>query len=262
MSNQVNQAPVQGGAMMPTEKNDITTQICKYNVAGEEVKLSFDIVRKYLVRGNADVTNQELVLFINTCKFNQLNPFLNEAYLIKFKNNRGGDETAQMIVSKEALLKRADACPEYEGIEAGIIVMRNGEPVELEGCFHLQGDVLVGGWAKVYRKDRRKPIVAKVNLSEYDKGQSIWNGKKSTMISKVAKVQALREAFPAQLGAMYTREESNVEDADFVEIKDDANKETIGIAPSNVDPETGEVKTPVNEPANIPASAQPANPGF
>ena len=28
-----------------------------------------------------------------------------------------------------------------------------------------------------------------------------------TMISKVAKVQALREAFPAQLGAMYTQEE-------------------------------------------------------
>ena len=32
------------------------------------------------------------------------------------------------------------------------------------------------------------------------------------MITKVAKVQALREAFPAQLGAMYTSEEQGVVD--------------------------------------------------
>ena len=32
------------------------------------------------------------------------------------------------------------------------------------------------------------------------------------MITKVAKVQALREAFPAQLGAMYTSEEQGVID--------------------------------------------------
>ncbi|WP_308006146.1 recombinase RecT, partial [uncultured Porphyromonas sp.] len=43
--------------------------------------------------------------------------------------------------------------------------------------------------------------------NEYDKQQSVWNEKKSTMIAKIAKVQALREAFPTQLGAMYTAEE-------------------------------------------------------
>ena len=62
----------------------------------------------------------------------------------------------------------------------------------------------------MYRKDRSKPFVAKVNLSEYDKKQSSWNDKKATMIAKVAKVQALREAFPMQLGAMYTQEEQGV----------------------------------------------------
>ena len=59
----------------------------------------------------------------------------------------------------------------------------------------------------VYRSDRDYPVVAKVNLNEYDKQQSVWNEKKSTMIAKIAKVQALREAFPTQLGAMYTAEE-------------------------------------------------------
>lgn len=208
-----------------------------YNVAGQEVTLSYQIVRDFLTKGGGSVTDQDLVQFISICKFNQLNPFLNEAYLVKF-----GSQPAQMIVSKEALMKRADACPNYEGIQAGIIVIRGGQIVEVEGCFFGEKDVLVGGWAKVYRSDRKFPIVAKVNLSEYDKKQSIWNEKKSTMISKIAKVQALREAFPAQLGAMYTQEESNmIQDVPFTEvreeIKQNANKTEI-----KVDMETGEVK--------------------
>jgi len=41
------------------------------------------------------------------------------------------------------------------------------------------------------------------------------------MISKVAKVQALREAFPTQLGAMYTSEESGVTiDIDHVDLSE------------------------------------------
>lgn len=221
--------PQQQAKLQVSDKDVVT-----YEVAGQEVKLSYSIVRKYLTKGNADVTDQELVQFISVCKFNKLNPFLNEAYLIKFKSARG-DGNAQMIVSKEALFKRAEACEQYDGIEAGIIVLRGDNVVELEGCFHQAKDVLLGGWAKVYRKDRRVPTVSKVNLSEYDKGNSIWNEKKATMISKIAKVQALREAFPSQLGAMYAKEETTaleqqakqVKDVDFEEV--DANAGVDGV---------------------------------
>ena len=177
-------------------------KVTVYKVAGEEVTLSRQIVRNYLTKGNGNVTDQDLVQFISICKYNQLNPFLNEAYLVKF-----GDKPAQMIVSKEALMKRAEGCKEYKGYKAGVIVLRNGEQIELEGTFYLPGDQLVGGWANVYRSDRDYPAVSKVRLQEYDKKQSSWNSMPGTMISKVAKVQALREAFPAQLGAMYTEEE-------------------------------------------------------
>ena len=220
--------PQQQAKLQVTDKDIVT-----YEVAGQEVKLSYSIVRKYLTKGNADVTDQELVQFISVCKFNKLNPFLNEAYLIKFKSARG-DGNAQMIVSKEALFKRAEACEQYDGIEAGIIVLRGDNVVELEGCFRQAKDVLLGGWAKVYRKDRRVPTVSKVNLSEYDKGNSIWNEKKATMISKIAKVQALREAFPSQLGAMYAKEETaleqqakQVKDVDCEEV--DANAGVDGV---------------------------------
>ena len=221
--------PQQQAKLQVTDKDIVT-----YEVAGQEVKLSYSIVRKYLTKGNADVTDQELVQFISVCKFNKLNPFLNEAYLIKFKSARG-DGNAQMIVSKEALFKRAEACEQYDGIEAGIIVLRGDNVVELEGCFRQAKDVLLGGWAKVYRKDRRVPTVSKVNMSEYDKGNSIWNEKKATMISKIAKVQALREAFPSQLGAMYAKEETSALEQQAKQVKDvdceevDANAGADGV---------------------------------
>jgi phage recombination protein Bet len=223
---------------------------CTYLVAGQEVNLSYAIVKNFLTKGNGQVTDQDLTQFISICKYNQLNPFLNEAFLIKY-----GDKPASMIVSKEALMKRAETHEGYRGIQAGIIVMRDGQPVELEGSFFLANDILAGGWAKVYRKDRDYPYVSKVKLSEYDKKQSIWTEKPSTMIRKVAEVQALREAFPTQLGALYTAEEVGVtvEDSVAEVIKEKANKKEISIDQSvtgtvtKVDPQVAYTHTQQEE---------------
>lgn len=70
--------------------------------AGEEqVKLSPQIVRNYLVNGSAEtVTDQEIVMFMNLCKFQHLNPFLREAYLIKY-----GSQPATIVTGKSALEK-------------------------------------------------------------------------------------------------------------------------------------------------------------
>lgn len=195
-----------------------------YQVAGQDITLSYHLVRNFLTKGNGLVSDQDLTQFIAICKYNQLNPFLSEAYLVKF-----GTAPAQMIVSKEALMKRAEVCENYEGFKAGIIVQRNNETLEIEGCFLLPTDTLVGGWAEVHRTNRKFPIVSKVSLVEYDKKQSTWNERPSTMIRKVAIVQALREAFPTQLGAMYTVEEQSktVEDIAYVEVKENANKREI-----------------------------------
>ena len=191
-----------------------------YQVAGQDVTLSYNIVRNFLTKGNGEVSDQDLTQFISICKYNQLNPFLNEAYLVKF-----GDKPAQMIVSKEALMKRAEANEHYDGMQGGVIVLRDGKVEELEGCFKLPEDKLLGGWAMVYRKDRKYPYVARVALDEYDKKQSTWDEKKSTMIVKTAKVQALREAFPAQLGAMYTAEERGITDVAYEDVTDTAEAE-------------------------------------
>lgn len=202
-----------------------------YEVAGQEIRLTGQMVKDYLVRGGAEVTDQELVMFINLCKYQQLNPFLNEAYLVKFKGS-----PAQIVTSKEAYMKRAFADPRFEGFKAGIIVQRGKETMELEGSFSLPGDVLLGGWSEVYVKGKKHPYVTKIGMDEFSKGQSTWKSMPKTMIRKTALVQALREAFPDNLGAMYTEEEQGaIKEASATEIEVEeeietmANKEVIDI---------------------------------
>ena len=65
-----------------------------YEVNNEEVKLSPAMVRKYLVNGNGKVTDQEVVMFMQLCRYQKLNPFLKEAYLVKF-----GNQAASIITS-------------------------------------------------------------------------------------------------------------------------------------------------------------------
>src|SRR5690625_4516209 len=153
----------------------------EFEVGGELVKLTGATVKNYLVRGNGAVTDQELVMFINLCKYQRLNPFLNEAYLVKF-----GSSPAQIIVSKEAFMKRAENHPKYEGFEAGIIVDREGELIDITGAVKLPKDKLIGGWAKVYRSDRKVPVEVRISFEEFSKGQATWKEQPMNMIRKSA----------------------------------------------------------------------------
>ena len=170
---------------------------------GDEVILKPSTVRTYLTNGNGAVTDAEVNMFLSLCKFNKLNPFLKEVYLIKY-----GSSPATMVVGKEVLLKRAMRSPKYEGMQAGIITVdTKGNINEREGTFVLDNETLVGGWAKVFVKGYTAPIYASVSVKEYSTGQSNWKSKPATMIRKVALAQALREAFPEETTALYEASE-------------------------------------------------------
>lgn len=200
-----------------------------YEVNGEKIVLSINTVLNYLARGDESVTEQEVVLFMNWCKYNYLNPWNNEAYLVKYDKTK----PAQNITAKGAFMRRAEEDPLYEGFKAGLIVGRDGTVQEIEGSFILKTDTLLGGWCDVYRKDRKFPVSAKVNFDEYNTGKSTWNKMPKTMIRKVAIVQALREAFPTKLESLYTEEEFQnteviePEKAISKEIENNANKKPV-----------------------------------
>lgn len=184
--------------------------VTTFTLGNDTVTLSPSIVRNYLTNGNGAVTDQEVNYFVHLCRGQRLNPFLKEIYLIKF-----GTQPATFVVSKEAFLKRAEANPQYDGSESGIIVLnKDGELIERKGGFFLKdSEQVVGGWAKVYRKDRKYPSDVQVTFEEYagrtkdGNLNSNWANRPATMIKKVALVQALREAFPNDLNNLYTEEE-------------------------------------------------------
>ncbi len=186
---------------MTNEIKANTGSVIEFEVAGETVKLSPDIVRKYLT-DNPNVTNQEIMFFMSLARAQKLNPWTKDVYLIKF-----GSSPAQIITSKEAFMKRAESNQQYAGFEAGIVVERNEELHELKGAIKLSTDKLVGGWARVYRKDRDIPTEVFLSLEEFGKNQSTWKTMPNNMIRKTALVNALREAFPENLNGMYTEED-------------------------------------------------------
>lgn len=189
------------------EKTELTVE---YEVEGQKIKLTPSIVQQYIVGTNAKITLQEFKLFTELCKVRKLNPFLREAYLIKYKEGT----PAQLVVGKDAILKRAVLNPNYDGMESGIIIKKDDEKVEeRQGTFKLEDEQLVGGWAKVYRKDWSHPTYSSVSFNEVaqktGQGQlnSNWANKGATMVEKVAKVRALRETFVEDLSGMYEAEE-------------------------------------------------------
>lgn len=193
---------------------EISDKAVEFKAGEETVKLSPNIIRRYLVNGSGEVTDQEVVMFLNLCRFQHLNPFLREAYLIKY-----GNSPATMVVGKDAITKRAMRNASFAGQQAGVVVQQveTGELEYRPGALVLEDEKLVGGWAKVFVKGYQEPIEAVVGLSEYvgtkktGEVNEQWTKRPATMIRKVALMQALREAFPDDLAGMYDSSEMGVD---------------------------------------------------
>lgn len=192
-----------------------------YSAGNQEIKLSPSIVKQFITKGNGDISLSEAVNFMQLCKYAELNPFLNEAYLIKF-----GNQPAQMVTSKEALLKRANRQSDYRGMTSGIVVIAGDEVKHKEGQLLYPNEKLLGGWAKVKRGDFEDPIYVEVAFEEYNTGKSTWAKMPANMINKVAEAAALRKAYPEQLGALYTEEEPSANELESAGAKDVTNKKT------------------------------------
>lgn len=174
-----------------------------------EITLNSDTVRKYLVNGQGTVTDQEVMMFIGMCKANKLNPFNKDAYLIKY-----GSQPASIITSKDVFFKRAIECSDYNGMESGLIVEKDGEIIKRNGTIYLKGkEEILGAWCKVYRKNWEYPMYQEVNFCEYagytkeGKLNNQWATKPAIMILKVAESTALRKAFTDSLQGLYIEEE-------------------------------------------------------
>jgi len=193
---------------------------------GQEIVLTPEVVKKYLVSGDAEaVTNEEIMMFIQTCKYQRLNPFTGEVYFVKYEGS-----PATPILSVNTFRKRAAASPVCAGWQPGVIVRKGDQLIYREGSLVLDDEELVGGWCKVWRKDWTQPYTATVTLKEYmrygkdGKPQRIWK-KPATMIAKVAEARALGTVIPGLQG-LYGAEEMSI-DEEQLEQEFEGHKEEV-----------------------------------
>src|SRR5437660_1505366 len=180
----------------------------------DKIKLSVKIVQNLIAvptRGGRTCSERDALRFIMLCAARKLNPFEGDAFLIGYDGKNGPEFS--LITAHQALMKRAEVHPEFDGMESGVIVQNGEFTAELSGDFHTEEQTLVGAWAKVFFKTRKYPSTERIALRNFIKRTSdgtptkFWNENPSGQIVKCAEASALRKAFPTMCGGMYLREE-------------------------------------------------------
>lgn len=184
---------------------------------GQEISLSFQTVRDYLVQGDrALVTPQELMFFMGMCKSRGLNPFKKDCYLIKY-----GKDPAAIVVSIDYFRARARAQKDCKGWKAGIVFVKDGKLEKREGSIILEGEKLVGGWFEARPEGWTEPRFHSVNLKGYIKKTKegnitrFWSeDNQPSQIMKVAESQGLRIVWPDEFQQLYSEEEISADRQD------------------------------------------------
>lgn len=139
-------------------------------------------------------SKEEFAMFTEICKATGLNPFKKEIWFIKTSAG------VQMMVGLNGFYCIANNNPNFDGIETEVIENDKGQ--------------IVKAIARVYRKDRRIPMVAEAYMSEFGKTHGVWKSMPRIMLTKCAESLALRKAFPQELNGLYTQEEMPAEFAE------------------------------------------------
>lgn len=185
---------------MVTEKAVAKQEKAVVQWKGEQITVTFSDVKTLIC---PLATDQETAVFLKTCQSLQLNPFASEVYLIKY-NER---DKAATVIAIDSYLKAGEANSQFDGFLGGIILKESTGQIDYrEGAFLLDEEwvKLVGGWARVFRKDRSRPFYVAVNKAEcirYTRDGNptqFWaKAKQPSMLRKVALKRALVEAFPS-----------------------------------------------------------------
>lgn len=164
-----------------------------------------------------NATNDELVYFLQVCKSQNLDPFAKQIYFVKRKMKVNDAWVDQMSIQTGIDGYRAIA--EQTGKLAGIddAIYDDGAN-EQTGIAGKPRKATVTVWKLV--KGVKVGFTASARWAEYypgDKQGFMWNKMPFLMLGKVAEALALRKAFPKNLGAIYTNEEMQATESEYVE---------------------------------------------
>jgi len=178
---------------------------------GDEMSLTFNTVRNYLVQGNSSfVTDSEILYYMHECKARKLNPFLRQCWLIKYSQH----DNAQIVESihhKRAKAVKAKSC---KGWEKGLIIQgKDGEVKRSKGLL-LKDEVLLGAYFTATPEGWTTPYELEINLEGYIKKKqngdvtAFWSKEKQpSQIMKVVESQGLSALWGDTIGNTYIPEE-------------------------------------------------------
>jgi len=194
------------------------------------LSLSMDEAQKKFVKDliNPDLTDTELVMFLQFSNNLKLNPFTKEIIAVVYGS--GEYRKVNTIITRDGKRVVATRTGELEGIESEPIYIKETvtkemipvearvdskpesmwlERKEIKKVQAWEGGRLWGATATVIRNDHNFSVT--IPFSEYNSGKNVWATKPETMIKKVAESQALSKAFPEILGGVYDDSEVSVE---------------------------------------------------
>src|SRR5438477_8449913 len=148
----------------------------------ERIKLSISIVRKLIAvptRAGKLPDDNQCIKFMMLCRARHLNPFEQDAFFLGYDSQAGPQFS--LITAHQVFLKRAEASKGFKGMQSGVIVEATkdfgqgiGQIMEREGDLTYDGEKLLGGWAKVFHKDREVPFYRRLKLATFNTGRSRW----------------------------------------------------------------------------------------
>src|SRR5258708_6909276 len=111
--------------------------------AADEIRLSIEIIQNMVAvptKSGRTCSKRDALRFMMLCQAQRLNPFAGDAYLVGYDSrdpNKG--PSFSLITAHQALLKRAEASADYEGMDSGIILLDEaGKVTEREGDFFIE----------------------------------------------------------------------------------------------------------------------------
>ena len=176
----------------------LTVQDARSVVEFDDERLT--LLRKTLANG---LTEIEFELFVSTCRHRRLDPFALQLYAIK----RGGRMTLQMGIDGLRLI--AARSGEYEGQVGPQWCSDDG--IWMDAWFEDKPPAAarVGVYRAGFREATWGVAAYKTFVQEFNgKASETWAKMPDVMLAKCAEAQALRKAFPQDIGDIYVEDEA------------------------------------------------------
>lgn len=192
--------------------SDKASQLCAY-------------MRAFLKLNTA--SDQEVVKFLIYCHSRGLNPLYGDAYLIPFRN-QDGSTSHSIIIDYHQKIGEAMKDPRFNGMDSGFSKKTfKWKPYVSSPA----KDVPIFAWCKIWVKNVANPIITKIKFEEFAKNNSQWGKMPFFMIEKCAISAGLSRAFPNMFKGVYIKEESQINEKDFIEgsykVETKANSDNI-----------------------------------